>query len=316
MALSESNKVLASGGFYYKKLETFIKHHFERGEKYIEFINFSCVESTEDHSPCDFCSENQWVGSPRERVPCPMPHYEVLPKYHYKHVSETSRFKDGSLRETDDFQPRKNIKLAFEKEHLSADNDKQVNTFCNKFTVDKSLVVKHLIHLKALEALKIKRKERRVAIAQKEASREYKDYDWFNLIESKDSEKLKVPVLDKYLFEHNMKDHMKLRKPEKLELIKNHILRRKLETKKKQMEANNCYANDGLNEDDMSDNEIDGDDDEDDDEVLACVYESSSEDGDDSDEEVPLQTDDCLDELFTKTRSGRIAGTWRISNFY
>ena len=119
-----------------------------------------------------------------------------------------------------------------------------------------------------------------------------------------------------------MKDHMKLRKPEKLELIKNHILRRKLGiivnkaeptvTKKKQMEANNCYANDALNEDDLSDNEIDRDDDE----VLACVYESSSEDGDDSDEEMPLQTDDCLDELFTKARSGRIAGTWRISNFY
>ena len=128
-----------------------------------------------------------------------------------------------------------------------------------------------------------------------------------------------------------MKDHMKLRKPVKLELIKNHILRRKhgiivdkprpTVTKKKQMESNNCYANDALNEDDLSDNdlsdnEIDGDDDEDDDEVLACVYESGSEDGDDSDEEMPLQTDDCLDELFTKTRNGRIAGTWRISNFY
>ena len=141
------------------------------------------------------------MDPPRERVPCPMPNYEVLPKYHYKHVSETSRSNDGSLMETDDFQPRKNIKLAFETEHLSADHDEQVNTFCNKFIVDKSLVLKHLIHLKALEALKIKIKERRVAKAQdEEASREYKDHDWFNLIESKDFEKLKVPVLDANTF--------------------------------------------------------------------------------------------------------------------
>ena len=69
MALAESNKVFAPGGFSYKKLETFIKHHCERCEKYIGLINFSCVESTEDHSPCNFCSENQWVGPPRERVP-------------------------------------------------------------------------------------------------------------------------------------------------------------------------------------------------------------------------------------------------------
>ena len=91
---------------------------------------------------------------------------------------------------------------------------------------------------------------------------------------------------------------MKLRKHEALELIKSRSLRRKLGiivdkpgpivTKKKQMEANNCYANDALNEDDLSDNEIDGDDDDDDDEVLTCVYQRSSEDGDDSDEEMQV----------------------------
>ena len=56
---------------------------------------------------------------------------------------------------------------------------------------------------------------------------------------------------------------------------------------------------------------IDGDDDEDDDKVLACVYEISSEDRDASDEEIPLQAGNCLDKLFTKTRSGRIAGEYQ-----
>ena len=40
VALYESNKVLAPGGSYYKKLETFIKHHCERGKKYMEFVIF------------------------------------------------------------------------------------------------------------------------------------------------------------------------------------------------------------------------------------------------------------------------------------
>ena len=48
------------------------------------------------------------------------------------------------------------------------------------------------------------------------------------IIELKDFKKVIVPVLNKYLVEHNMKDHMKLQKHEKLELIKDHILRRKL----------------------------------------------------------------------------------------
>ena len=48
------------------------------------------------------------------------------------------------------------------------------------------------------------------------------------------------------------------------------------------------YAKDALNEDDLNDNKIDGDGNDDDDQVLACVYESSSENGDDSDEEMPL----------------------------
>ena len=87
-------------------------------------------------------------------------------------------------------------------------------------------MVKAFNSLERLEALRIKREERRIAEAQEKASREYKNDDWFNLIESKDFKKLEVPALNKYLVKQSVKDHMELRKSEKLQFIEDHIFKK------------------------------------------------------------------------------------------
>ena len=48
--------------------------------------------------------------------------------------------------------------------------------------------------------------------------------------------------------------------------------------------------------------------------MIGCAYVSES--GTEHDEDIPMETDDCLEDLFTKTRSGRVAGTWKILNYY
>ena len=41
-----------------------------------------------------------------------------------------------------------------------------------------------------------------------------------------------------------------------------------------------------------------------------------SESGTVRDEDIPMETDGCPEDLFTQTRSGRVAGTWKILNYF
>ena len=138
-----------------------IKLHCEKGEKYMEFLKFSCAKATDVTSPCNFCADNQWIGPPCDRVPHPVPNYELLPDYHYRHVSDTILYtNNGCPREPDDFQPRQKINQAFQFGTLSASDEDQLNFFCDKFIVEKSLVLKRLAHLQVQETLKSKRKSK------------------------------------------------------------------------------------------------------------------------------------------------------------
>ena len=99
----------------------------------MEFLKFSCAKATDVLSPCNFCADNQWIGPPCDRVPRPVPHYELLPDYHYTHVNDTSLYTDnGCPREPDDFQPRQKINQAFQFGTLLASNEDQLNSFCDK----------------------------------------------------------------------------------------------------------------------------------------------------------------------------------------
>ena len=333
IATSDRKKHFVLGGCYHKKLEDFIKLHCEKGEKYMEFLKFSCAKATDVTSPCNFCADNQWIGPPCDRVPRPVPNYELLPDYHYRHVSDTSLYTDnGCPREPDDFQPRQKINQAFQFGTLSASDEDQLNSFCDKFIVEKSFVLKRLAHLQVQETFKSKRKEQRIAKAAEEDNKQYKDYNWFALVDNNKFGKTRVKILDKYLVEHSMRSHLKLRKQEKVDLIKHHVLRRKLgmiaekpsitsnqSKNHKEKQANitddKSIKNDTEDDDEMI-SDTDSDIDEEDDEVLDYFDDSRSEnDNSDEDSDEGMELENDLDELFTKTRSGRIAGTWRISNY-
>ena len=48
---------------------------------------------------------------------------------------------DGKMRDVDDFQPRKQIKIAASSGTLSLDDENQMKEFCDKYIVDKELVI-------------------------------------------------------------------------------------------------------------------------------------------------------------------------------
>ena len=54
---------------------------------------------------------------------------------------------NGHLREPDDFQPRANLKQAFEEGKISLSDNASMVTFCNKFIVKEQLVTDYLQHL-------------------------------------------------------------------------------------------------------------------------------------------------------------------------
>ena len=115
----------------------------------MHFLKDRCDES--GSGSCSICSKD-WIGERFNGIPEPMPDYQRLPKYHYKSVFDTSLYDDNNkTRETDDFLPRPNITSAFNEGQLSVDNKEQIDTFCNKFIVEKHLAkdsLEHLINLK------------------------------------------------------------------------------------------------------------------------------------------------------------------------
>ena len=88
----------------------------------MEIIRFHCEEKS--GIACGYCSSNGWVGPPMGRIPRPIPDIDKLPEHHYKSVFTTSSHDDdGTLRQVDDYQPRVNLKKAFNSETVSL-NDK------------------------------------------------------------------------------------------------------------------------------------------------------------------------------------------------
>ena len=127
---------------------------------------------------------------------------------------------DGKLREVDDFQPRVQIKKALADGTLSLQNEKNISEFCSKFIVERDLLTKCVEHIQINEIKKAKRMKERKAYSEAEASKEYEDFDWFNLKESDQIKKLKVDTLNKYIFHHNIKGIIKFKKKLKVQVIK------------------------------------------------------------------------------------------------
>ena len=58
-----------------------MKNHFVMGEKYREFLKFSCQET------CNFCNKYSWFDEIYERIPEPFPDYSCEDKFEYLNIS-------------------------------------------------------------------------------------------------------------------------------------------------------------------------------------------------------------------------------------
>ena len=96
---------------------------------------------------CDFCTREDWIGPPCSGIPASMP--DSGNKYKYRHVNDTPLKVDGKMRDVDDFQPRKQIKIAVLSGTLSLDYENQMKEFCDKYIVDKELVVTCVENIRA-----------------------------------------------------------------------------------------------------------------------------------------------------------------------
>ena len=95
--------------------------------------------------------KNPWIGPPCVRVPRPIPDYDKLPEYHYQHVSFYPTDVNGAQRPVDDYQPRKHLKEAFNKGEVKVTDEESIETFCDKFIIDKRIAKASLEHLQTLK---------------------------------------------------------------------------------------------------------------------------------------------------------------------
>ena len=73
---SERNKAQVPGAAYFRKIESFMEDHYNRGELFMEFSSDACRESREGSSNlCSWRSYSRWVGPETERIPQPVPDF-------------------------------------------------------------------------------------------------------------------------------------------------------------------------------------------------------------------------------------------------
>ena len=136
---SDKENKKCPGKNYFENINLFIENHFDVVEKYLEYLKSVC-----DNSMCcckDFC----WTGPQCFKIPKPYPDYDA-PGFHYKHVSETSKYKGGVKRAIDDYQPRKQLVDFITKRGYP--EEEEISEFLEKYIVDKYLVVKYLEHMR------------------------------------------------------------------------------------------------------------------------------------------------------------------------
>eukprot|EP00112_Aurelia_sp_Birch-Aquarium-sp1_P004821 Seg1546.11 transcript_id=Seg1546.11/GoldUCD/mRNA.D3Y31 product="hypothetical protein" protein_id=Seg1546.11/GoldUCD/D3Y31 len=299
---------IVPGHNYYLKVENFMELHVRSGEKYFEFIKYSCQNGD---ASCDFCESFGWTDVPCRRVPEPMPDYEA-PDFKYLHVKETPSETGGNLRKVDDFNPRVQLKKMFEDEVIGSDDQVKIGGFSQEYIVDEAIVMAFLKELSLQHTLKQKRKAEQKDKRSNEMEMEYKDINWIDYVDRGCLKMLLVKTLDKYLIHNNMRGVLKLKKKDKVLAISLHVQNQRFElgqTIQNEKEV-------------VNDEEFISDDDQD--EVINYLSDAteSSCDGSAGEMEIDGETpnediaeDDNCDDLFRPTRSGRLAGGWRLASF-
>ena len=243
-----------------------MSEHYEEGENYREFLKFSC--QGEVGRVCSFCSE--WAGPPMGRCPKPYPDHSCLPEYHYLPYQQT--LNEG--REVDDWQPRVQLKNQHASGAVVLTDPESVAAFADKFIVKSKFVIDHLHRLEVMEFKRKKRMEEKARESRETKEKSYDDYPWADLCEDAAKlRKLRVPELNKYLKHHELKQHYKSSKEEKVKAIIRHSCLKPMgnplrngQTVRNQIDnrGDSSEAHDGMNEDYESDDTDPEEDEEDD----------------------------------------------------
>ena len=213
LSSSDKNSMSLPGCNYFKLIQTFMEQHFEIGEKYMEYVRYSCNSSS-----CLQCNETGWVGSACHKIPKPMPNYDA-DGMHYLSVLNTPLEVDDLPQTVDDFQPRKQVK-----DHLQKlSTDEEIDKFSEKYIVERTLLTKYIDHLKMLEINKRKRAEKKKIEKEQQSSKTFKDYDWRLLFNNGLVKKLRVTELNKYLNNYGLCQSISLKNAEKVKFISAHI---------------------------------------------------------------------------------------------
>ena len=298
---------------YLANKDNFMKNHFVMGEKYSEFLKFSCQET------CNFCNKYGWYDEICERIPEPFPDYTCEDKFKYLHVSVTPA--EGKV--ANDYNPRFNLKAEYKK-HSFVDPD-SIENFSKRFIVPSALVQESINELRNQEIQKQIRLNERKKLWESEKASSFEDFDWYELVMKDTLKKLLVTNIDRYLKHHKMNHCLKLKKQQKVELISAHVLSNLQETKS---DCDSPIGVDEVEEVEAEDDEAgsDGQADENEDEVLRLTCNEKELDFEEEDvieksnscdiyeyddNSVDYNCDDKI--LIVTTISGRSAGSWRLS---
>ena len=112
-----------------------------------------------------------------------MPDHSLLPEYHYLHSSAIPLTSDGEKREIDDFQPRIQIKRALRNGSLDICDEENVSQFCDKYLIEKVLLLKCTEHFLYTELIKKKREEVKKMARENEIENAYDYFNWAYLVE-------------------------------------------------------------------------------------------------------------------------------------
>lgn len=278
----ESKKNLVPGHCYFKKVEEFMNSHYEEGDNYREFLK----------CPNDQCSScKPWVGPTMTKCPRPYPDWSALPHYSYMPYSKTPL----QGRNVDDWQPRMQLVKWFDEKKINTSDPESVSTFSDKLIVKPKLVLDYLHHIEVKAFRKEKREQEKATEKQKANNKAFGDYQWQQLVQNiNELKKLRVSELDKYLHHHNLGDHLKKRKGEKIILIQNHFISSHSELEDIADVEEGCADTDEEECEDeyvSDDDEDDGDGDDDEQELNDIVLSVIGDDNDDDealDEAPPL----------------------------
>ena len=316
--IKAKDKTDIAGQNYYFLLETFFQNHFVCGEKYVEYVKFSCQDT------CDFCVSNYWVSEKCSRIPEPYPDYKSN-AFKYLHIKDTPDKK----REVDDYNPRVQLTKCFESGVVN------VEEFSKQYIVDESIVRKALKNLHN-QRIKHKARLRQNKICQeKERLREYKDYDWNKLVQTGTLKKHTNATLNKFFVHHGLTSGLKLNKQQKIETITLNILKYPKQFDHpaySQAEIEDVVVMEVLKDepDNVGDVTLENDKEDEEDDVITVTraYEDQersaenldhvehSEEKDserDDDEELLDAYDEGISDLLVTTRSGRTCWSWRSS---